>query len=494
MSVFYPACRASMTVLFDSFGQAEFDAKGNPVQGPLLIPSIVPKSANVHSNSYKEADTWELVFDAKLLPFSPELIRSIGVDIWMFSLSSLDEDPKPYLTQKKVLVSGLADEANLHTGGDSREFRISGRDYTGLLIDRDWDPRTKIPVGRDLVSTVQTIVDYAVNKTQGGLTLYVVWESAADIPIVGHVGKSVTSKKKQGAATPARPGATGPTKTGISVKADSKCWDVIYKLCLSYGFIVFVKGRDVVISDPQSQTVLSTDKAKKVAYGADLEELNIDRKLGREKVPQIKVVSYDFRTHKPISAVFPAAKDKTPTSVGTKKDEVQTHVINGVSDLTQLKRIAELRYNSLSRHEATLKFKTKNLTSLERPNQPKPGMADLLELRAGDPIVIGFDPFNDEEMRMMTGQERRDHLQALGYTQNVANIVAQEYDKLNRMERPFYTKEANFVWDHKEGISIDVEAVNYVSVERDEKETKTGFTSTPNFSAASVSFPAIGTK
>lgn len=512
--IWYPQCRAVLSAVFDGFGGPDSD--------PTIV-KVLPKSANVHCNGYREADTWELTFDARFLPFSPEIVRALGVEIYLFNTKGLGDDPEQYATKDNMLVAGLADNAHLTLDNGGRTFVASGRDYTALLIDRPWDPKNKVPVGKDLVTTVQQLVNAAIQRmpTRSKLTsptlappqvgappplgtftlpqpvlpplppqakLTVVFEADTDIPVVGKIGATVPNlKKKNTAATATKPPTVqqaslkGHSKKGMAHKEGSSVWDVIYKLCLSYGYIVFVRGWEVVIAQPQTLTVANQNKVKRVAYGFDLSSLEVERKLGKEKVPQVVVTSYDPVLRKAIRGTFPVKKDVVSTGIGTKDNESYMMTVHGVRDPATLKRIAETAYNNLARSEGKVRFKTKDLGSLPPPLAPLPNgyTADLLQLRAGDPIAISWDPYHDAEMRRLDVNGRRAYMLSLGYSPSIAQLVAMEYGKIVQFDRPFYVREVNFEFDHRGGVTIDAEALNFISVERDDKAAQAAGVAAP---------------
>jgi len=436
--VYFPQCRVVLSVVFDGFGGDDSE--------PTVI-QIIPKEAQVYLNGYKEADTWELSFDAKALPFSPDIVRALGVEIYMFDAGAVNADVSAFANFDNLLCAGLADNVKLEYSTQGRVLTCDGRDYTALLLDRQWDPKKKVPHGKKLAATVQELADEAVgSKAHGGRTIQVHFIADAPEPTTG----AVASRTK---------------KNGKPVQDKTNYWDVIYKMCLREGFIAYVSGFNLYIADPQTLTLQNSKKIRKVAYGWNLSSLNVERKLGKEKTPQIKVTSYSSKQRKTLEAKFPENKDKVTTGIGTEKDEVQTYVIKGIDDITTLKRVAETMYNNLARSESKIVFTTKDLKDLDN--------LDLLHLRAGDPVMISFDPFNDGVLRdITTAEERYRYLQELGYSRTVASLVAREYDKISQFQRPFYVKEVGVTWSAKDGISFDVEAINFVSVNRDDQTAK----------------------
>lgn len=465
--VYYPQCRVTLSVVFEGFGAGQRLVNGlaDPFTedtAPMIV-QVIPKASQVNLTGYKEADTWSLTFDAKALPFAPDIIRSVAVEIYMFDAKAVfpsEQELWALSSEENMLVTGLADNTEITYSGDGREFTLDGRDYTALMLDKHWDPRTRVSVGKPVSVVVQEIVDLSTGATKhGGRTLTVEYVSEKPEPVIGQY-RSKTNKK------------------GIPVKdaQASNAWDVIYKLCLTEGLIVFVRGWKVIITDPQTFTLQNANKVRKVAYGRNLSNLKVSRKLGKEKVPQIAVTSYSSKKRKPIKAVFPTEKDPAPTGIGTKKDEVLNFEVDGVDDEVSLRRYAEAMYNNLARGESKIEFSTKSLTDLSDEQSLDANSFDLvargldmLKLRAGDPVVIGFDPFNEQVMESSSPEQRYQYLISQGYSASVAEIVATEYERLDQFQRPFYVRDVGIAWAHKEGITIDVEAINFVSVARDDK-------------------------
>lgn len=464
--IYYPNCIASLHVVFDT-GQKDADAP------EIHTIEVRPKSASVHLNGYREADTFSMEFDAASFPFSPELVRSMGVEIRIFQNDGLGSQ-KPstkgkFTNEEELVIAGLVDDAHYHVGGDGRMFQISGRDYTALLLDRQWDQTKRFPVGIPLDVAVQQLVDEAANAKRTGRVLTVKVVGTDAVPTLGQAnrkasalttaGKFSVSKKGKLKVPNSGQGNVHHNKKGIPVHGGSSYWDVIYRQCIRLGLIVFVRGTDVIISTPQTLIESTGGRSRRVAYGRDLATLDIDRKLGKETVPQIEVVCYDPKSRQSISAKFPEGKVKPTTGIGTKKDETQLVTVHGITDPGQLAKIAEMYYNNLARAEATIKFTTKDLKDLDGN--------DLIFLRPGDPVLLGFEGIFNEDFKQRTDAERFDYLQNLNYSSNVAKVIAQEYDRWSKFEVPFYTKDVQLDWSQEGGLAVDVVAMNYISPPRD---------------------------
>lgn len=423
---YHPRCHALLSVVLDGRGAADTE--------PLLIEAT-PKAASVSLNGYHEADTWTLDFDARSLPFDPELVRSAAAVIYMYAATGTDDD-REWAVPEFERVRGLCDEDKLSISADGQYVSMSGRDYTGLLLDVEWDPRKRIPSGMDLVRTVKAIADAAAPP--GALQRFdVVFDSRFGTPPI--VGAARRSTKKK----------------GLWVKPGKSYWDVIYEMVLHEGYIVFIRGEQIIITDPRTQTATSAATSPRMAWGRNLASLQVSRKLAKERVPQIVLTSYDPETKQRIEVTYPARHDSAPkTSLGTKKDEVMyLPGPAGVRDRATLLRMARVRYDNMARAESVYRFETLALSALDGE--------DLLQLVAGSPIRIGFDPFNAEQMRALTTAQREEHMLSLGYSPRLSAFIAAYFDRIDQFRQPYYTRLVELKWSTSDGLRVTVEAVNY---------------------------------
>lgn len=467
MSTYYPRCKINISVVFDGFGGPET---------PTVLTDIIPYSASMHLNSYKEADTWEVVFDAKRFPFSPELIRSMAVEIYLYQVEDQTTDIT-WNDPSHLIAIGLVDQATLTEDNDGGKVSLSGRDYTSLMIDRQWDPQTsgtggKAPNG-DLQDVVQQLVDEATNKDLVGRTLTVKLFDVGDVKT--STGGSAGIQNKVNTTKIKTTQSKSRKARGIAVKASSTYWDVIYKLCLAYGYIVFVKGLEVWITPPHVLQDLAATQFH-VAYGRNLEKLEVERKMSKEATPQIRVRSANPNApFIPFEGRFPADGDTAAakagvtqkkgkskvlfgfTGVGTKKEEFKVYAVPDCKDVKTLTQIAKATYYTLARGEGIIRFSTPHLKDLDQN--------DLLTMKAGDSCQVEWDAFTTSTMtdKNLTKAVRMSTLLGLGYAQDVASLVAENYDKLDYFRQPFYIKEVNITWDKDSGCKLDVEAMNFIN-------------------------------
>ena len=445
MSVFYPRAGCQLTVVFDGRGAAN---------KTFTLDHVRPKTCKVSRNGYHEADTWHMTFDSRILPIDPEGIASIHAKIYMWD-SGGDENQEWQIEENEIIV-GLADEDSIEIG-KNQELVISGRDYTSVL-DPEWDTKIQIPAGIPLDKAVQFCADKAAPL---GTTarFKVVWNASVD-PVIS-AGAARSTKRK-----------------GMWIKPGKTTWDVIYDLCIQHGFIVFIRGSTIIISDPRTQTKESLAKAPVVTHGVDLITLHVKRKLAKEKVPQIKLVYWDAKTKQKFEVIYPPKGQKLTTGLGLKKNEIETLPAPiYCHDKDSALRFAKMRWELLARSEASYTFTTRHL-AVEQPNNsvgvPETGEVfnaptefDMFKLREGDAIGINFDPFNGEEIRALNYAQRAQFLENLGFKPRLAAFVATNIERLNQFKQPYYVKRVDYDFDQKDGITIEVEAVNFAYERRE---------------------------
>lgn len=433
-SIFFPRCRAVLSVVFDGRGGAD--------SRPLMV-EVAPKAATVARNGIHDADTWSLDFDLRALPFDPDFVRSIAVVIYMWSADSADDDGREWAIPEYEMIRGLADE----TGFDlnARTFHLEGRDYTGLLIDTEWDPRKRIPSGGLLTTTIQQIADEAAPPGTRA-RFEVEWGSNDPIPVVGKAHRSTKRK-------------------GLQVKPGTTTWEVIYRMAVSHGYVARVVGEEIRVTDMRVQTMQTVNDAPKLIYGRSLSSLSVNRKLTRERIPQVRVTAYDASTGRVVEVTYPTKADKVTTGVGTKNNEVMTlPAPPGVTDSDALKRYARVRYADMARSEAVYKAETYHLSvgsDLLGFDGGVDPATDLLRLDNAQPIAIRFDAWNRELLRSLAEDQRVEHLLALGYSTQVSETIAAHVELADQFRQPYYLRGATFDFAADDGIKISVEAVNY---------------------------------
>ena len=508
--VYYPQARAILQVICDGFGASAADSD------TLVIP-VLPKTTTVHINSYRQADSWELVFDAGDLPIDPALIRAGSAEIYVFATASLKEgvtildrkhplsDPDPgnlrprertdialmeagaataadvFTLGIKPRITGLFDQVDIELSESGKWVTISGQDYTAHLASIQWPPMPdgtgrRIPTGQRLDNFVSDLI--AAADPTGALSVEVRGIKASDLPVIGAA-------------------ETRSTTRGIPVEQNTTYWDVIYKVCERYGYICFVSGLSVVISTPKILLDSEAAKIRRVTWGRNLSHLSLKRHLGKEQVPTIICQVYDPKSKKTITVQYPDGTtidrsvifDTKLTRKGNAKVHANvkqsTHISktgkvkttlrerdeykfidppHGITDKKILAQICENTYHLLGKAERSVIAKTKDLTL---PIGDGTQEVNVLDIEAGDALFIEWDEFNRELLKnpALSDQEKVNYLVGRGFNIEVASTIAQHYEVLEGLDRPLRFKEGSITFDNEQGIEIEMELQDFIVID-----------------------------
>jgi hypothetical protein len=462
MAEFYPRCGVRITILLDGRGVVTRDR---------YTIDVIPRRAVVTRNGYHEADTWNCEFDTRYLPFDPDQLKQAEVRIYMWDSRGDDRGDSQWAIDRYEMIRGIADDVDGSMVSEDNTVKLTGRDYTGVLIDVEWDPKNKVPAGIPLDELIQQIADQAAPP--GTMSRFVVINKTdRPMPVVGGtIGKVRSTKNK-----------------GSWVKPGKNYWDIIYDIAISSGFVAYVSTQSgdggilrptIVITDPATQTRETLRQAPRLAYGKHLSKLSVKRKFGREKTPQQVLITYDPKTKQEIQVVYPEKRNVVvtvfDTSIAVNKDEQEfVPAPKGIFDRDLLIEYAKLRFYYRGRAETTYSFETVFLKITRDEEQAigvdAQGDFDLLRMQPGSAIGVVFDPFHRNELRSMkTPGERFEHMRQLGYESKVAAVVAKNLDTLTEFEQPYYFNKGEFDFDIEEGLSIKIDGVNFANSIREEQ-------------------------
>lgn len=454
--------------------------------------AVIPRSCGYEANSYRLADTFDVEFDAARFPFHRDDIRSMSCEIHIFERESMADDITVMVDGHTPQVVGRVESPELEMGEDGRTFSLDGKDYTEALITVKWPPGKTVAVGGTLLDTVQGLVDEATDAKRRGRYLvckYIEAEGEGmqarpfgfyeNVPRVDAGGVPVlvkTKKAKGGKKVGPRVKAIGTKAKGLTWPEGLTMWDVIVDLCALSGKRVFVRGLEVIISAPAdlvqpAEVTTAAQPAREraqsggifaalgkapvelnqpgvyhMAYGRNITDLKISGHTAGERTPQQIVKCYDKVSRKTLIGKFPAVRGDTDPEANV----LLTHNM----DQAACDERAETIWHEIARGESTLEFETRDLTDL--------GELSLLEMRAGDSIRIDHDPLHRDELAKMSSSERFEYLIAAGFADGVARAVASNFDSLERWNRVYYVTNVSVDWDASSGVTIKVQAANYL--------------------------------
>lgn len=424
--VYYPEARVVVKAIIENFGES---------QKPLDFPAI-PKSVQITRNSYRQPDSWSIELDAKDFPIPPSLLRTGQVEIYLYDKEGLVADRRALRANTPPAIVGLVDSVNTDFSGDGRTVALEGQDLTALFAGHRFQRRRNFTNQR---------LDRALEALLAEVDLTGVMTFVTEIPFdrsrLPVIGRSVSRTNRR----------------GFPVKRGENYWDVMYNLALKHGFILFVRDLELVLATPQSvidESNKRQDRTYGLTWGKNVLQISMSRQMGKERVPQVEVLSYDERTRKAVIGKFPRAKQKVTEGVGTKRNEILTSVVRGITDQSILDRLAEIQYNLIARTEQEVSFGTDELRDETDKN--------LLYLKSGDAFFLSFDPYNGEELRKLQPGQRAAWLRQRGFTAQAAEVLANHFEQLNTFRSPFYVSEAGIYWSNEDGLSIDAKLINFV--------------------------------
>jgi hypothetical protein len=151
-------------------------------------------------------------------------------------------------------------------------------------------------------------------------------------------------------------------------------------------------------------------------------------------------------------------KGKTTTTL-RKRDEYEIVTVHGISDRAVLERIAQNRYHLIGKSERRCVARTRDLRDMRE--------SDMLNLSAGDAVLIDWDEFNRELLSSpdVPDETKVEHLVARGFNRAIARVVARRYAQLEGLDRPLRVKEVTYEYDAEQGIDIELELYDFIVVD-----------------------------
>jgi hypothetical protein len=322
---------------------------------------------------------------------------------------------------------------------------MDGQDYTALFSEHKFQRKRVVPgerldvALRKLLREVDPQPKDKKRQPAMQLKLELPFE-ASQLPRVG-ADANKTNKRR-----------------GFPVKTGDTYWDVMYKLALRHGFILFVRGLELVLTLPGYQLRADSPRSTfALSWGYNVSSINMSRHMGKQKTPQIELRAYDDNRRETISVKVPPRGQKVSTGIGTKRNEIQTSVVYGVKDRTALKQMAETFYELLARTEQEVEIATNDMVDNTSENS-------LLNVSAGDALFVKFQPYNRELLqRIKSTAERAQWLLQRGFTPQAANVIAQNLEVLDVFEKPFHIREADIDYSIEDGFSLSMRCVNFVT-------------------------------
>ena len=382
-ATYYPSCVVNLKIRFDdaytnipSTAEArtvDGTAANTPTAGADSLGNLaimsgtkdgnshlvgrIPKTCSVEIPAYRQAGKFRMTFDYRDLPIDPRLIRSVGVEIYMDTVSAdTFAQAVPQVnpaagrgatpsrlsmlkaTPENMVLQGIVDSWSVSHTNKGSEATIEGRDLVGMMLNTPITAEAigQLTLGQPIDAVIRQLL-YTMQGWASGLQVQASpaaeWDGGA-VPIIG---KAITEQ----VATPrARKGAGEGKAVRLSVGADPdklNFWDVVTRWCYYVGAVPSItlqpdgsasaqpgavpapykvtllirpantvydqlRGRDKSENDntPFKDNRWRSDDAgnsfaiRRMMFGRNVEQLNFERKYsGRNNPKLIRVVSYD---------------------------------------------------------------------------------------------------------------------------------------------------------------------------------------------------------
>lgn len=559
-AIFYPGANVRLQIRFEDFAPLPPLPAEPGVPGPQGAESfgpgvaqqvaglaatsasfdVVPYDYTVELNSYRKADECRVTLPFSRVPFDPRIIRDATIQVFggVFGPTEWAEANGPIGASGLVLPDavpiglreagasnelfrGFVDEWDVNLTGEDR-LTITARDLTGALLDQEIgeDFLRDLPQTLPLDQVIQLLLTGDGTPTPEasrrfgvpGFRGVLVVNEAGDLTPAGSLKLALGQRATA-------PGDRLPLPTLMQIRPpqwfDSKrtakkgrknspgaaqkqsYWDAITDLCVSAGYIVFMRQPTTTITLPggitalpATEIVIATPRTyykddgfvdlagnRVFIYGSNVSDLKVQRKLGGVKVPTVEVRAFDPVTGLQLTSRYPPIVRKKNNRPGVsgrgEKEEVKTFLLDEVSGPTaplQLEAAARSIYEQLGRNEFHVQIRTRHLAA-KLENLDDGIEADLFRLRPGDTITVEIDRADPQLSKhaahtLFTSYSPADRLQAMldiGIPPNVASFAVTALES-PFIQTEFRTQRVNISWDHNSGFEFQIDAINFLDV------------------------------
>jgi hypothetical protein len=458
MSYFYPQALLTLRVRWE-----DFDQTTNKVLSKISQFTIFAKDVSVNINDYTQADTFSAEVDYKSFPFDPRCIRALGVTVHIQDMKTLYKADGSLnilepTTENSVFI-GFADSEKIKLNDTDRIVTFEGRDFTSLLIDSRYDGTT-LDLGAPLDILIQSILNRLPAVSEGKLKLDVRVTGA--LPTLGKFAPDFNRFAN--------------TRSG---KRNESYWDVIQDIAGRAGLIAYIELDKLVLTKPR--VLYGNTQACQFVYGKNIEDLSLDRKLGRAKGLNIVVRSVAVETKETLSVKIPEEasiewcnslgvrrepqKIKKFSPDGKETEETAPYLsfpIPNIKNTEQLREVGQGIWEELGRQQIEGSLNSKEMAVAVRFEQNSdPVEFDLTKFRNGTPIQIEIDQGDLEGFnRQKSTEQRVKFLIERGYEQSVAQALAVSTGKFKTR---FYTKSLELKMAN-DGFSFSLDFINFIEL------------------------------
>lgn len=481
------------------------------------VGGIIPKQANLGLNGVRQADTLSVTIKFIDLPIDPRVVRSCAIEFYLGTVSAhdfhrgvqgisrtatgepLNVVPDKYVDndgqqRTNLRFQGWVDEWTVVWDEDNEPaVKLECRDNTTLLIEQEHPPKMfidmKLPID-------EAVAKYLANFPQfAGLSVeYRPANPDGGIPKLEDKLAKTAFRPNLGPVASKGGAATSGSKTSV--------WDYLTDVAGSIGHLIRMDGTVIVLQvaraylgteytgrpdDPfngrSAKRRAVAPSARRFIYGRNVSSMKISRKFAKSAPSNIEVRSYHAKRKNVLVARFPLAGDTVqgPQPGDGKEQKWRVFTVSGIDDPKTLRIIAQTVHESISRNELTVGIRTRNLASFGGANLDP----DLLDMHPGDTVELYVNRDEDEtnttnkiETLLLAQQRLREFMAALGYEGEFADAYAKAYTA-SGFQTAFKVRTLGFDWSIEDGVVVDVQAINYITVRLEKNKLPAGEEQTP---------------
>jgi hypothetical protein len=482
------------------------------------IPGIIPWDVQFSRNGFHQADT--LSFKVRLadFPFDPRLMRAVGVKFYLGTLPA--EKAATGLETLDVLIpdswvdlngrnrsnlrfKGWVDQMTSDWPDDEEPYvEFQCRDNTCLLLDQEFPPAYTSPdLNTHPIDQAVAILLSNFPQMEG---LAVEYRPVGDTPPSLNGALQGTFARPQ--LGPVSHLAGGAGVGGGAGGAKLSVWDYITDITGAIGHMARLEGDTIVIQSVRTATSHNFPKRvddfytsqtppetqgltlsrRTLVYGRDLQELKIVRNYTKNAANNIEVRCYNpTGVEKVLVARFPPPGVNAvvgpnaiiQTGLGAKPIAKWTVIrVSGIATKEQLVALAQAYYENQGRQEIIITASTQDLASFGGDGADP----DLLDLQAGDAVSIlfrgsdrdNFQTYADIETTMNNTAKAVSFLSKLGFDSKFAQLYSQQFQKAGKITT-FRVKTVGITCNETEGVSIEMELMNYIEIRADKVSLET---------------------
>jgi len=464
---FRPRMLATLSVPLIGNRQQRINQEASTASQLLIVR---PKSVRIERNDHNHADSCTLVLDWTEAGVDPRLLDNAVVEVFIDN-ADLDGGWDP--TEANCRFIGLTKDitANRDTE-DTAEVTIECLDYTTLFLEAKPFGSSGIPkysmrldeAWRTIIAGMRPKLYDSEGQWDGksfgkspaaALENRLVLQGLVTFP---ELRKAVSDRFAKLAYVPTKP--------------DTDAWAVWQQCVGMCGLISYIDGASCIVTT--ATNYYTESDSPKLIWGENITEWS-ETRHSAFAAKGVGLTSFDPIAQTTIEALWPPAGDervtkkrgaqsKKPLAQESlhKREEREWFAYGSVHNQEQLVEVAKRVYEERSRQELEGHISTAYMMI---PTESGTDF-DLLDLRAGDSVIVSVDPLDAQLLARLPIDQQRAYLEDRGYSEDVALLIIGNISNLGLLSSKFLTKSVTteLSVDGEDGgsFSVDIDYINRI--------------------------------